>query len=308
MLHKQAKRTANFYYWVLGLLSLAYVALTVLAPVRGNTFDLNNTQLHLVQLTFVVPILFIWFLIVFGGIRFKNYALLIKGSQEARGLSLVADSLLLIAFGGIVVNLFGLLRTYVGLQFTEEFAITRNYLNLALQLASYGLLYIGSRRMVKSVEEKSPASHRVILPQLIVAGLVAVYAALMFTNQYRNATPDPTKFTSFYLPDALLLLTIIVPYAFVWTIAAGALVNLRIFANGVKGIVYRDAIRRLVLGMTFVVGFAIALGMLSSLSGIFAGSSLQFVLAFIYIILILYATGFLIIASGARKLSRIEEV
>lgn len=305
---KKMKRSATSCYPVLALLSVIYVALTLLAPVKSNNFDLTDMQVRLLQLTFVVPILVIWFLIVFGGVRFKNYALLIKGSDEAKGTSLVANSLLLIGFGGIVVSIFNLGRNFVGSQFTEEFVITHNLFNVIVQLGSYGLLYVGSTHLLKSIGVKGADARKAIYPQLAMSVAIAAYGALMFLNPYRNSTPDPTKYSSFYLPDGLLLVLVVIPYVLSWSLAVGALVNLRTFAAEVRGIIYREAIHRLVMGMTIVVSFAIALAMLSTLSGLFADSSLKFVLGFIYVILILYAAGFLVIASGARKLARIEEV
>ena len=305
---KKIKRSATSCYPVLALLSVIYVALTLLAPIKPNNFDLSNMQVRLLQLTLVVPILVIWFLIVFGGVRFKNYALLIKGSDEAKGTSLVANSLLFIGFGGIIVNIFNLGHNFVGAQLTEEFTIAHNLLNVLVQLGSYGLLYVGSTHLLKSIGVKGADARKSIYPQLAMSVAIAAYGALMFLNPYRNSTPDPAKYNSFYLPDGLLLILVVIPYVLSWSLAVGALVNLRTFAAEVKGIIYREAIHRLVMGMTIVVSFAIALAMLSTLSGLFADSSLKFVLGFIYVILILYAAGFLVIASGARKLARIEEV
>ena len=308
MAHSKSKRTANSYYPLLAVLAIAYVALSLLSPVKPNHFNLTDIQVRLLQLTFVVPILVIWFLIIFGGVRFKNYALLIKGSDEARGTNLVANSLLLIGFGGIAVSIFNLGRNFIGAQFTEEFTIAHNLFNVLVQVTSYGLLYFGSTHLLKSIGVKGADARKSIYPQLTMAVAIAAYSALMFLNPYRNSTPDPATYNSFYLPDGLLLVLVVIPYVLSWSLAVGALVNLRTFAAEVKGFVYREAIRRLVMGMTIVVSFAIALAMLSTLSGLFADSSLKFVLGFIYVILLLYAAGFLVIASGARKLARIEEV
>lgn len=310
MPRKKNSKLAFTYYTLLALLSALYVGLTLLSPIRNNAYNLSTLQIHLIQLSFVVPILLIWLLIVFGGVRFKKYAHTIADTEEGKGLGLVANSLLLLGFGGILASIINLGTNFVSnRQLIEEFAIGRNYLNVLIALVSYSVLYIGSRRLLTTVDIKA-SSHaaRSYLPTVLLVLAVATYAAMMFLNPYRNSTPDPTKISSFYLPDWLLLTTIILPYALIWATATAAIVNLRVVAHGVKGIIYQQAVKRLVLGLTLVIGFALALGVLSSLSGLFIGASLQFILVFVYLILIGYAVGFVVIASAARKLTRIEEV
>lgn len=310
MPRKKPTKFTFTYYSLLAFSAALYVGLTLFSPIRNNTYNLTSTQLHLIQLSFILPIILIWFLIVFGGVRFKNYAHSITGSEEGKGLGLVANSLLLLGFGGIISSIINLGTNFVpNRQLIEEFAIGRNYLNILIALVSYVVLYVGSRRLLSTVNTKaSIQSAKSYLPSVLLVMSVSVYVALMFLNPYRNSTPDPSKISSFYLPDWLLLTTIILPYALIWATATAAIVNLRVVASGVKGIIYQQAMKRLVLGLTLVVSFALALGVLSSLSGLFVGASLQFILVFIYLILIGYAAGFVVIASAARKLSRIEEV
>lgn len=308
MPQRKNKRISGPYYTLLGISSIVYVALTLLAPVKNNTFNIPPLQLHLIQLSFALPILIIWFLIVFGGVRFKNYALLIKSGHDGEGLNYVANALLILGFAGIVTSLISVGAQYLDVQYSASYIISKNYLAVVIQIVTYAVLYLGSLKLLRSINSKGEQPQRSLIAQYLVVLLISVYTAMMFSNQYRNSSPDPSRIVSFFLPDILLLLTIIVPYALVWVTATAALVNLRAYAHEVKGVVYRQAIQRLVLGLTLVVSFAIALGILSSLSSLFVGASLKFILVFVYVILILYAAGFMVIASGARRLNRIEEV
>lgn len=310
MPRKKPTKFSLTYYGLLALSSVLYAGLTLLQPIRSNAYNLSNMQIHLIQLSFVIPIILIWCLTVFGGVRFKNYAHSIASSEEGKGLGLVADSLLLLGFGGIMSSIYTLATNFVpNRQLVEEFAIGRNYLNILIAVVSYGVMYAGSRRLLRNVDTKASIySAKVYLPGALLVMSVAVYSALMFLNPNRNSSPDPATITSFYLPDWLILTTIILPYTLIWITATVAIVNLRVVAHGVKGIIYQQALKRLVLGLMLVVSFSLAMGLLSSLSGLFVGASLQFILIFIYLILIGYAAGFVVIASAARRLTRIEEV
>lgn len=96
-------------------------------------------------------------------------------------------------------------------------------------------------------------------------------------------------------------------YLIGWAVGIRASFEIWEYKKRVKGTIYKKAFSRLVAGLFSVIGFAVILQMLISLSTYFVEISLATTLLIIYVIILLYGLGFLIISSGARMLSAIEE-
>jgi hypothetical protein len=135
-----------------------------------------------------------------------------------------------------------------------------------------------------------------------------VYLRVLLGYPYNNSTPDPAKYSSFYLPDWLIVSTLALPYLIGWGLGIKAAMNIVAYRRYVKGIIYKAALNRFVLGIFLVIGFAIILQLLVAFSTYFARASLSSILLVVYLIILLYSLGFLVIASGSKKLKAIERV
>jgi len=110
------------------------------------------------------------------------------------------------------------------------------------------------------------------------------------------------------LHDGALLFTMVLPTVIIWTIAGQAIINLYAYQKNVQGSTYRRIYKLLSVGLATVLAFYVLITMLTTLSGFLSGSRLAVVLTFLYIIIIAYGAGFVVIAQGARKLRLLEEV
>jgi hypothetical protein len=91
-----------------------------------------------------------------------------------------------------------------------------------------------------------------------------------------------------------------------WFLGLLAAINLTRYAAQVKGVLYRQALRYLVLGVLSVVIFAVIVQVLSLASRFFLGFDLARLLFTVYVLLALYGLGFWFVNLGARNLARIE--
>jgi hypothetical protein len=106
----------------------------------------------------------------------------------------------------------------------------------------------------------------------------------------------------------MIILTLGVPYLVGWALAIKAMFNLNQYRKCVKGAIYRRSLLRLEIGTLIVILFYIAVQLLIAFSTYFSHAGLGIILALLYLLIILYGAGFLIMASGARRLSKIEKV
>lgn len=113
---------------------------------------------------------------------------------------------------------------------------------------------------------------------------------------------------TYYLPNWLIILTLAVPYVYVWCVGINAVRNLNIYKNRVKGLVYKRAIDYLAKGIAVIIVLSIFIQLIAVLSAQLNRLNLTPLLAVIYLLLVLYALGYGLVSRGAKRLKQIEEV
>ena len=300
-----------YYYLSYLAISAIYVISSLLAPLGPNRFNLTASKTHLLQLTILLPVVLIWFAAVYGVEKFHTYTSSIKSYKDGKPLHLFATGLLILV-GSIIFNsIVGILRPWALADgWLSAYTILANYLSAWLPLLAYACMYIGSAQLLKSIKTKpkikNPLGWLPILLLLIIVG--AIYVAVLLNYNYRSSTPDPTRYSSFYMSDPLILFTLALPYLFGWGLALKATLNLYAYLKQVRGVIYRSAFVRLLSGVLVVTLFYIIVQMLVAFSTYIAKAGLGSILLILYMLIMLYALGFLIIASGAKKLVAIEKV
>jgi hypothetical protein len=302
-------QTANKYYWLLIGGSLLYGFLSLTAPIPSKNYNLSDASIRLLQLSLVVIIVFIYFIAFYGAIRFKNYALSIIKSRDGAALNQVSNGLLVLANGVLITSLFSSLRSrFIESGQSEVFTHVNQFLTIVFPLVAFYLIFRGARELVK-ISNVFQARYSPIIATILgvsVLGSILTYGLLR--NPYSHSTPNPTEHNSYYLSDAGLLAFIVLPSILIWTFGALSVISINWYAQNVKGLIYRDSLKRLVRGLSAVILLGIMFSLLGTAAAILSNLSLGGVLAFIYVILIFYSTGYIIIASGAKKLALIEEV
>jgi hypothetical protein len=282
---------------------IIYATLNLLAPQTTSArYQLSPTQTLLLQISVYTPLLIIWVLAIRGATAFKSYSLLLQGGREARAMSLIGTGLLWTVVYLLSSSLTGAIVPYFqGTQWLETAVTVRNHAPAWTALIAFGLLYLGSRRLSQVAPFATWNAATIIL--LIGYGLFAAG----FANTFLAAGTE-TRFgiPSYALPHQVLLFTMLLPYLLAWFLGLLAAINLTRYAAQVKGVLYRQALRYLVLGVLSVVIFAVIVQVLSLASRFFLGFDLARLLFTVYVLLALYGLGFWFVNLGARNLARIE--
>ena len=290
-----------------------YIALTALTPIRENAYDLSTLSVRLIQVSFIIPIALIWLAITYGALKFRQYAQIVRTSSDGPAYMAMATALTIMMGGLLLTSLLGLIKGFLdGPDDIRIFTIIRNALAVIVQVVIFWAMYQASEKLLLSAGATAVSTSKLrqfrLVGNLALGIGIVLYTTLMLSNEFRSSTPDYKTITSFYLNDFQLVFAVIIPYAIAWTFGINALHNIRAYLDNVKGVIYREIFGRVAAGLTIIIIFNVLLGMLSSLGGLFQNASLQAILISIYVILICYGVGYLVMASGAKRLAKLEEV
>lgn len=301
------------YYLLLLVFIGLYVHATLALPVDPavlEKFNLSVTQLRLLSLSVVIPYIAIWVFAFYGFIRFKEYTQLIRSTKDGKPLETLANGHMLLAFS---LPLSALASTYLNYaarrwpEFAPDVTIFRNYLALALTFASFALIYRGSLNLAARLKKKPDLERQKVITIGFII-LAITYTYFVFRNPIRQVVSQPTEHATFYLPDWLIVLTIIVPYLYVWYLGMRSAAYIDLYKENVRGQIYKPYFQSLVSGITWVLIASILLQFLAALSDTVQKLGLQQLLLLVYVLLVVISIGYIKIAIGAKRLKKIEEV
>jgi hypothetical protein len=105
-----------------------------------------------------------------------------------------------------------------------------------------------------------------------------------------------------------VLLTIVVPYIYSWYLGLLAAYELHIYTKKVKGIIFRKSWNTVAFGIVWIIISSIMLQYFATVSAKLNDFSLQTVMLLIYSLLPIIAVGYVLVAIGAKRLTKIEVV
>ncbi|MDF2461321.1 MAG: hypothetical protein K0S68_724 [Candidatus Saccharibacteria bacterium] len=296
----------RYAYAAVVLAWLVYALLTLFAPeISNRRFQLSDSALLLLRLTIIVPIHLIWLLAMRGAVAFKNYSALIAGGKESKAIDLIANGLLW-TIGYLILNsvLSATTPFFAGTSVFAPLVIIRDHLAPFFSLIAFFLIYRGSH-LLRDIAGFTTWTRG-------TAWIVAAYSvfAFLFVLQFATAPildgAAAGRTATSIVPHNILLFTLIVPFLSAWFMGVAALINISKYARHVKGVLYRSALVNLVRGLIVVIGFSISLQLLNFSAKYLATLQIGAILLILYALMILYATGFFLVANGARKLAKLE--
>ncbi len=113
---------------------------------------------------------------------------------------------------------------------------------------------------------------------------------------------------TYHMSPELVMLTLGIPYMYMWFLGLFSVVELREYSRTVRGVVYRKSWKLFIAGLAAIILLSILLQYLSTLSSWLTSLSLGWVLLLLYVLLLLLAGAFIVVALGAQGLTKIEEV
>lgn len=301
------------YYSLLVVFISIYLLLTFLIPPDPAglaKYNITELQSRLLSMSFVLPIVGIWFAAFYGFVNFKKYALSIKSSSDGKALERLVNGIGVMAVTMPLQSLISSSLNFIGRnnrEFIPMFTIATNYISVAIVVTGFTLIMLGSKDLSKTVKTKTGLVSRFIeVGFLLVFG--GLYAYLSLINPVRTIPNPHTGRATYFLPDLLIFATIIVPYLYVWFSGFEAVINISAYQKNVAGIVYKKALKFLTLGIGSVIFSSVFLQFFVALSAGLADWGLAQLLSLIYVLLVVIAIGYVFIALGAKKLNRIEEL
>ena len=308
----QMKKDMKYALAVLLGIWVLYALLSLLAPpVETVTkYALTPAQTQWLRLSYILPLLFIWVTALFSFVWFRRYTALIKGSKEESAYKKITIGIALL----LAVIIFPSFITLIGVYHPGKYevlrgvTIFRNYFTLALYLAAFYYLWQASKDLLNTIELGDVNGK---FQNWVIAGLAVIsviYTWAVITNPFRTISVDKAVQPTYFLPDIFIIFTIVIPYLFVWIMGAWTILNIWSYAKRVNGVIYRQTFYSVAQGLTFTIALVIFLQFLSQANASLGHAALKVILVIIYFLLLAIATGYLFIARGARKLSRIEGI
>jgi hypothetical protein len=302
------RRLRAYYYAFFCVLAL-YIASALLIPPDPKTaakYNLSGLHIRLLVLAVVIPVILIWVAAFYGYIRLKYYSVVIKKSREGTALGYIAQGLGWLAFGLPALSIISSTLNYISRthsRLAPTSTIVQNYLNLGLYLIAFIAISKGAYRLIEYVKKKpdNTEQNTWVIMHIVLA---VVYTYLVIN---RPLYSEGQK-SIYYLPNWLILSTLVIPYLFLWYSGLRSAYRIQFFSKTVKGSLYRKAISNLASGLSFIIISTVVLQFFSTLSARVDRLSLLPLIILIYILLIVIAIGYLLVARSAQKLKLLEEV
>ncbi len=296
------------YFWVFFALMAVYIALAFSLPTDPEVlkrYDISQNDARWLNLTVIAPIAAVYFTALYGFLRFKAYADNVTKTKEGRPLQSLATGLMILAFGLPIASILGSLISYLDFSHPgsiEVFTVIRNYIALLFPLVGFVYISRGAEGLVATLKDKKVTTS----PILSLLGPIVLSSLFtwLITSRPQNATTE----SLYYMPILLVLLTLAIPYVYVWCIAIKAARNLQLYKDCVRGRIYKRALSNITKGILVITLLSILVQIITTLSERLNRLDLTPLLLVLYVLVALYALGYGLVARGAKKLKQIEEV
>ncbi|HYF97203.1 MAG TPA: hypothetical protein VD947_04180 [Patescibacteria group bacterium] len=189
---------------------------------------------------------------------------------------------------------------------TAPLVITNNYINLALVLVGFALIYKGAYKLINLKESRNISGWKYItlLPLVFIS---ALFTFLTLNNPVRQFPSADVPTAAYYLPDWLLIITIIIPYVLVFYLGFFSILYIYMYRKNVRGIIYKNALDYFAKGLLCIVLSIIVIRYLAALTTLFDNSTLKIILLIIYLLILLLLCGFILLVKSVKKLKAIEK-
>lgn len=298
------------YFTFAGVASLLYLCLTFFAPqMTNNTFNFSPLQILLLKITIAFPYIATWWFAVYGLSKLEQYIAIAKEENATMVLLLSSfrTGLLWIVTSTIIVALIGVIRPYfaTNTDISPFFTILTNYLYVFPQLIGFFLIYRGVTQLQASKEMSEHKHTSYLLTTLVVFFIASIYLFLIATNPTRQFSSDPAIPATYYLPDVLILFTIILPILGSWWLGFSAAFTMSDIIPYLTRAELYKGLTRIVYGIWSIIFTSILIQALLSLGGTrLYGLGIGVILLVVYIFVLLQGIGYLFIALGSKTLQK----
>jgi len=288
------------------ILAVILYALFILLPAPSPAillhYHLRPTGLRAIDVTIIVLQAVIWFAGFYGYASLRKYTAFVRRDKDGKQVASITNGILLLVLWLPVTAVISAILAYIGahhLNLLAAFKIINNYLSLIFPLAGFVFIGKGARGLSELAKQRpSFLATNVLSFALIYAGLI--YLKLVATTANRNQV--------YHMNIWLIVLTLVAPYVYMWFIGLLSTYEIYNYRRRVAGVVYRKSWGLLALGLGWMIVMSMSVQYLTTLTAWLNHLSIYWLLVVVYSVLLVYSVGFVLIALGARKLQKIEEV
>lgn len=293
------------------LLAFVYISLVFLLPPSKATmqaYHLSTLEYRAILLSVMLPSLVAWLAAFIGYAKLREYVYSIRKTPEGSYFDKLATGSAWLAWSLPLPAILSLLLNAIANRwpaFYPSSIIASNYLNLFLPLIAFSIIGTATRGLVNRAELKfSLASIRIIMLLFLAAGVLYCY----LTFQRFDLTSLSSTHNPYYLPVWLMVLSVIIPYLYAWFVGLLAAYEITLLSSQTKGVLYRRALRLLVAGLITIIVSSIALQYMNGLEPRVGHLVISYQLVLSSIFRVIGGGGFVLLAIGATRLKKIEEV
>ncbi len=300
-------RALRHYAW----LALFYSALIFLLPANDatrQTYHLSAFEYHIVSFIVALPTLAVWLAAFIGYAQLRNYAVSIRKTPEGIYFDQLAEGVTWLAWSlpvSVIVpyTLNAIANSHPG--FHAGAIIISDYISLLLPLVAFSVIAAASRGLLSTVKVRlSLVNTRVLILSFLLLGVLYCF----FTFRHFDLTSLGSSHNSYFLPIWLIVLTVTVPYLYAWFMGILASFEITLFRRHVRGVLYKQPLGLVVGGLLTVILSSVALQYIASVDPGTGHLLLNFRLILVLLFRMIGGGGFVLIALGANRLRKIEEV
>ena len=303
-------------YWALSALfltlAIVYVVQVVTSTVSPATqakYHASAAQIHRLGLAIAIPYIVIWIIGLIGYLWLHSYTSFLGKDKDAPGFRYLTRGVFLLTFWLPFSTLIANLATsYYSVHQDSTATLIRivNYANILLLFPAFWWLHKGGQHLLTSAKIKYTS---LTTKQIgLFLAFAAAYVFLTFHDPARAVSPDSATKATYYLSDGWILFTLVIPRLIMWYLGFSAAASIILYRQKVKGQLYKEALRWVAYGVAGIAISTIALRTVQSLSTQLGHLSLTVLFLVVYVLLAIIAAGYGLLAKGASRLQKIEEL
>ena len=283
-----------------------YCGITLLSPQDPATmsrYHISALSLNLLIISVSLPYLICWLFGISGWLHIYDFTQKRPHGSERDGFTKITYGLLALVASLIVPTLIRAVYVYISHDSTSAgWNIFNNYMGIFFPLLSFLLMFMGSAQIASLITPRVSRAAKFTTVLFPVALFSVFYLFMIFSNPTRQFSMDPSVRPTYFLPDSMIIGTIILPVIATWFLGLLLVLNLEHYSHYSKSI-NRSGLVNFFNGIIIIVAITILTQVLASLGNSrFANLNLGALLAIIYVFLGLMTFGFGLIAHGAKRL------
>lgn len=292
------------------LITLIYVWVTLSLPVDPaalQRYHLNQVQAIWTNLSVIIPLAAVWLSAFYGYITFRSYAENIKDSVDGEVLHKLSTGLMILAFSLPLLALIGAVFSHLAAghpKYLGVMVVVRHIFVVGFPLAAFMIISNATELLVKQIKRRTSFLQNHNLLSLLVIIASSLFCGVIVALMDENAAPK----NLYSFPAWAVILLLVVPYMYLWYRGITAVYNLYFYRKHVKGHLYKKSFGYLAFGLGTVIVLAILIQLATVLTPQLQRLHFTPLLFMVYALIALYALGYGMIAAGAKRLTKIEEV